>query len=119
MARRQILPRTRARDRHDCIGTARLALANRHYGYRRIAALLGREGWRVNHKRVLRVMPNLARGVEVTGLDQFWATDITYVHLTEEVDGSDYRDLADARIRIGEFIEGVYNRQRLHSALDY
>ncbi|RWO53137.1 MAG: transposase [Mesorhizobium sp.] len=34
----------------------RLALANRHYGYRRIGALLGREGWQVNHKRVLRVM---------------------------------------------------------------
>ena len=29
----------------------RLALANRHYGYRRIAALLGREGWQANHKR--------------------------------------------------------------------
>ena len=34
----------------------RLALANRHYGYRRIAAQLRREGWRVNHKRVLRLM---------------------------------------------------------------
>ena len=37
----------------------------------------------------------------------------------EEVDGSDYRDAADARARIGQFIERVYNRQRLHSALDY
>src|SRR5450432_1073147 len=37
----------------------------------------------------------------------------------EEVDGSDYRDAADARARIGDFIEAVYNRQRLHSALDY
>jgi len=26
-----------------------LALANPHYGYRRIAVLLGREGWRANH----------------------------------------------------------------------
>jgi hypothetical protein len=34
----------------------RLALAHRHYGYRRIAALLGREGWQANHKRVLRLM---------------------------------------------------------------
>jgi transposase InsO family protein len=34
----------------------RLALANPHYGYRRIAVLLGREGWRANHKRVLRLM---------------------------------------------------------------
>jgi transposase InsO family protein len=34
----------------------RLALANRHYGYRRIGALLRREGWCVNHKRVVRIM---------------------------------------------------------------
>ncbi len=37
----------------------------------------------------------------------------------EEVYGTDYRDLEDARIRIGEFLEQVYNRQRLHSALRY
>ena len=37
----------------------------------------------------------------------------------EEVDGSAYRDIDDARGRIGEFIERVYNRQRLHSALRY
>ena len=37
----------------------------------------------------------------------------------EEVDGSSYLDLADARSRIGQFIDAVYNRQRLHSALDY
>jgi hypothetical protein len=37
----------------------------------------------------------------------------------EEVDGSDYRDLVDARARIGRFLEDVYNRQRRHSALDY
>ena len=38
----------------------RLALANRHYGYRRIGALLRREGWCVNHKRVVR-NPGLLR----------------------------------------------------------
>ena len=221
-----------------------LALANRHYGYRRIAALLRRQGWRANHKRVLRLMrednllclrtrpfvprttdsrhgwrvvPNLARGMELSGLDQLWVADITYVHLDEtfaylaivldafsrrvvgwalethlraelaiaaldmaiaarqpvpgslihhsdrgvqyacgdyaallrahdiqpsmsrvanpydnakaesfmktlkheEVDGSAYRDAADARARIATFIEDVYNSQRLHSALDY
>lgn len=37
----------------------------------------------------------------------------------EEVDGSTYRDLDDARARIGQFIDTVYNRQRLHSALRY
>ncbi len=37
----------------------------------------------------------------------------------EEVDGMAYRDLADAGARIGQFIEPVYNRQRLHSALNY
>jgi transposase InsO family protein len=37
----------------------------------------------------------------------------------EEVYGADYRDLEDARSRIGEFLEQVYNRRRLHSALRY
>jgi putative transposase len=37
----------------------------------------------------------------------------------EEVDGQDYRDVDDARARIGSFLEEVYNRQRLHSALAY
>jgi putative transposase len=89
----------------------RLALTHRHYGYRRIGALLQREGWQANHKRVLRLMrednllclrqtpfvpmttnshhswcvvPNLARGIVLTGLDQLWVADITYVHLAEE-----------------------------------
>jgi transposase InsO family protein len=34
----------------------RVALANRRYGYRRIAAQLRRDGFVVNHKRVLRLM---------------------------------------------------------------
>jgi putative transposase len=89
----------------------RVALANRRYGYRRIAAQLRREGVVVNHKRVLRLMrednllvlrtrpfvpvttdsdhewqvvPNLARGLVPTGLDQLWVADITYVRLLEE-----------------------------------
>ncbi len=37
----------------------------------------------------------------------------------EEVDGRAYRDLADAKARIEIFLEDVYNRQRLHSALAY
>lgn len=222
----------------------RLALANRFYGYRRLTEAVRRQGWAVNHKRVLRLMrtdnllclrrrafvpattdsrhgwrvvPNLARGLEPTGLDQLWVADITYVRLleqfaflavvldafsrrvigwavethlqaslaiaalrmalaarhprpgtlihhsdrgvqyacadysalltthdiqpsmsrvgspydnakaesfmktlkTEEVDGRAYRDADDARAGVGTFIEEVYNRQRLHSALSY
>jgi putative transposase len=222
----------------------RLSLTHRGPGYRPLTAHLRREGWCVNHKRVLRLMhednllcqrkrpfvpqttdsnhgwrvvPNLARGMELTWIDQLWVADITYVRLaeefaylaivldafsrkaigwamethlqaslaiaalemaiaarrprrgslvhhsdrgvqyacgdytailkahdiqpsmsrvgnpydnakaesfmktlkTEEVDGSAYRDIGEARSRIGNFIEETYNRQRLHSALDY
>ena len=38
---------------------------------------------------------------------------------TEEVEGRPYRDLAHARGDIGAFIEEVYNKHRLHSALAY
>ena len=88
----------------------RLALDNRHYGYRRIAVLLRREGWAVNRKRVLRLLrednllslrhqsfvattdgrhswrcyDNIARGLEVTALNQLWVADITYIRLQEE-----------------------------------
>jgi transposase InsO family protein len=89
----------------------RVALAQRFYGYRRIRKELFRAGIVVNHKRVLRLMrqdnllclrkrpfvpvttdsrhewrvvPNLARGLVPTGLDQLWVADITYVRLLEE-----------------------------------
>ncbi|THK33681.1 IS3 family transposase [Ensifer sp. MPMI2T] len=222
----------------------KMALNNAHYGYRRIGALLRREGWQVNHKCILRIMrednllclrarpfvpatthsrhgwqvvPNLARGMILNGVNQLWVADITFLHLAEEfaflavvldafsrrvvgwaldthlraslaiealemaisdrqpapgslvhhsdrgvqyacgaysellhrrgiqpsmsrvgnpydnakaesfmktlkqeeVQGLAYRDAEDARRRIGAFIETVYNRQRLHSALDY
>jgi putative transposase len=37
----------------------------------------------------------------------------------EEVHRNEYRDLAEARSEIGTFLEKVYNRRRLHSALGY
>ena len=77
------------------------------YGYRRVTAALQREGWSVNHKRVLRIMreesllcqlkrrfvpttdsahafgiyPNLIKDTQLDGLDQVWISDITYVGL--------------------------------------
>jgi putative transposase len=106
---RQVTPRHEEIELRDVL--QRLAVAHRHYGYRRLTELLRREGWAVNHKRVRRVMrtdnllclrrpgfvppttdsahrwrvvPNLARGLRVTGLDQLWVADITYVRLLEE-----------------------------------
>lgn len=37
----------------------------------------------------------------------------------EEVDGRAYADLDEARTHIETFIDAIYNRQRLHSALGY
>ena len=85
----------------------RLALAFPGYGYRRVTKALQREGWAVNHKRVLRVMrresllcqlkrrfvattdaahalrtyPNLLAGAGLTGPNQAGVADITYVRL--------------------------------------
>jgi putative transposase len=37
----------------------------------------------------------------------------------EEVLRNEYRDTADARASIREFLEKIYNQKRLHSALGY
>ena len=220
----------------------RIAVAMPSYGRRRITAELRRRGWKVNPKRVYRLMrednllcvrrrkfvvttdsnhgqkvyPNRAHQMVVTGMDQLWVADITYIRLREEfvylavildaysrrvigwalectledsltlsalrmalahrtiqpglvhhsdrgsqyasndytellknkgiaismsrkgnpwdnaacesfmktlkyeeVHRNEYRDLAEARAAIGEFLEKVYNQKRLHSALGY
>jgi putative transposase len=77
------------------------------YGYRRVTAQLQREGFRVNHKRVLKLMrqesllchaqrafrattnsrhsfrryPNLVSGLTIDGVNRLWVADITYIRL--------------------------------------
>jgi transposase InsO family protein len=51
--------------------------------------------------------------------DNAWAESFMKTLKVEEVNGSNYLNLKDAKSRIGTFIEEVYNKQRLHSALDY
>jgi transposase InsO family protein len=220
----------------------RIALEWPCYGWRRVTVELRRRGWKVNHKRVRRIMrednllclrrrkfvlttdskhslpvyPNLAGEMVLTGIDQLWVADITYIRLEtefvylavvldrysrrvigweldrtleddlslaalrmalgdrtpgpgmvhhsdrgvqyasgnytdllkdnkvrismsrkgnpydnatcesfmktlkyEEVYRQEYRDLAEARASIGQFLNKVYNQQRLHSALGY
>jgi len=89
----------------------RIALEFPYYGWPRITRELGDRGWRVNHKRVYRIMrednllclrrrkfvvvttdshhdrpvyPNLARGMSPTGINQLWVADITYIRLERE-----------------------------------
>jgi putative transposase len=88
----------------------RIALEFPSYGWPRMTAELKRRGWAVNHKRVYRLMrednllclrrrkfvvttdsdhglpvyPNLARTLVVTGLDQLWVADLTYIRLELE-----------------------------------
>jgi len=220
----------------------RVALEWPSYGRPRITAELRRRGWKVNPKRVYRLMreddllcvrkrkfvvttdsnhdrkvyPNLAGDMVLTGIDQLWVADITYIRLgsefvylavvidaysrrvigwalertveddlplaalrqalelrqpapgvvhhsdrgsqyasgdytgllkahgcqismshkaspwenagceswmktlkSEEVYRQEYRDLAEARASIAQFIDEVYNQKRLHSALGY
>jgi len=88
----------------------RVALEFPCYGRPRITEELHRRGWEVNHKRVYRILqednllclrgrkfvvttnsnhglpvyPNLAGGMVLTGVDQLWVADITYIRLERE-----------------------------------
>jgi putative transposase len=100
--------RNQAMDLRDAL--QRIALEMPSYGRPRITAELRRRGWRVNPKRVYRLMrednllcvrrrkfvvttdskhsrkvyPNLACRMVLTGVDQLWVADITYIRLREE-----------------------------------
>ena len=80
------------------------------YGYRRVHAELIRQGWKINHKRVLGLLrsdnllcvrrrkflfttdsrhslpiyPNLVEELIITSIDQLWVADITYIRLQVE-----------------------------------
>lgn len=88
----------------------KVVIGNRFYGYRRVTRELNdNQGWKVNHKRVLRLMrsdnllalrkrryvlttdshhpfaiyPNLVPRLVLTGINQLWVADITYLRLRE------------------------------------
>jgi putative transposase len=78
------------------------------YGYRRVTRQLHREGWRINHKKVCRILrekgwlcrprkkkwvtttdshhgfqiyPNLVKNIRINAINQVWVADITYIHI--------------------------------------
>ena len=107
-------PRTEARESPEQMEVRdqiqRIALEWPCYGRRRITAELKHRGWKVNHKRVSRIMrqdnllaqrwrkfvfttdsehghrvyDNLAAKLEVSGINQLWVADITYIRLETE-----------------------------------
>jgi transposase InsO family protein len=84
-----------------------IVVEHARYGYRRVTYQLRREGCKVNHKRVARIMreqslqcqikrrwvkttdsnhgyriyPNLVKELEVKGRNQVWVADITYIRI--------------------------------------
>ena len=88
----------------------KVALEMRSYGYRPITREMHRRGFKVNHKRVLRLMrednllrlrahafvsttdsnhdlriyPNLAGKMKLSNINQLWVADITYIRLMRE-----------------------------------
>ncbi len=100
------------RNRGSDLGLALQALAATWptYGSRRLTALLRRDGWKVNRKRVQRLMrelgiqgqnkrknwyttqsghafrryPNRVANLEIVRPDQVWVADLTYIRLRSE-----------------------------------
>jgi putative transposase len=65
----------------------------------------------------LRVQPSMAAVGEPR--ENGYAERLMRTIKEEEVELSEYRDLADARGQIGQFIDAVYNVKRIHSSLGY
>jgi hypothetical protein len=110
----------------------RIALEWPCYGWRRIAEELHRRDWPVNHKRILRIMrednllclrrrklvmttdsnhdrpvyPNLAGDMVLSGLDQLWVADITYIRL--EVEFVYLALVLDASRRVNWLVSGAH-----------
>jgi putative transposase len=116
------------------------------YGYRRVTAELRRQGHPINHKRVVRLMreasllcqvrryvqttqsrhpfpryPNLARTAVVSGPNQLWVADLTYLHfprstgyLAVVLDGWSRKCLGWA---LGERLTGTLTDQALAAAI--
>ena len=125
----------------------RIALEFPSYGRPRMTAELRRRGWVVNHKRVYRLMrqdnllclrrrkfvvttdsghglpvyPNLARTLTLSGLDQLWVADITYIRLELEfvylaviLDAFSRREIGWA---LNRTLEAALTLEALHMAL--
>jgi len=84
-----------------------IVVEHARYGYRRVTYQLRREGYKINHKRVARIMreqslqcqvkrrwvkttdsnhgyriyPNLIKELEIKGRNQVWVADITYIRI--------------------------------------
>jgi len=108
--RRSSEPTKSERDIELRDGIQKIALEFPSYGRRRITAELRRRGFKVNHKRVARILrednllclrrrkflattdsrhshpvyPNLASKMNLTGVNQLWVADITYIRLEAE-----------------------------------
>ena len=126
----------------------RIALEFPSYGRPRITAELRRRGWVINPKKVYRILrednllclrrrkfvlttdsghslavyPNLARETALSGLDQLWVADITYIRLAWEfVDLAVILDAYSRRVvgwALQDTLEGKLTMAALRMALN-